>query len=155
MKAIGAACGMRAAVSTLILVVLGCANALDKEKFPYSRIGEACAPWDGPAVELHFSTAPLECGHGDIIDLTISFWRDLPLHHDQTFSLDAQSRWGGASYCLGAHLPCERASSGNIHIDSFTPGKGALGTYDLVFPKLGHVRGSFHAAWCKMQGPCR
>ena len=148
-----------AAVSAFLLAVLSGSLAFEKDKFPYATIGEACAPWDGPAVELHLSSRPLKCAPGeapgDVIELTISFWRDLPLHKDQTFSLDAKSGWGGASYCKGAQLPCERASSGNIHIQSITAGKGADGTYELMFPKLGRVDGSFHAAPCKRYGACR
>jgi hypothetical protein len=96
----------------------------------------------------------LKCGQGDIIELTVSFWRDLPLHDNQTFSLDAKSNWGGASYCQGGQQPCERAASGSIHIGSFTEEKTAKGTYELVFPKLGRVSGSFRAEWCKARVIC-
>ena len=103
--------------------------------------------WEHPA---------LKCAHGDVIELTVSFWRDLPLHDNQTFTLDAKSNWGGASYCKNGQgqLPCERATSGTIHVDSFTPEKSAQGTYDLVFPNLGHVAGSFRAEWCKRRVIC-
>jgi hypothetical protein len=138
-----------------LLVVLGGAAALEKETFPYVTVGEGCAPWDGPAIDLHFSTAPLKCGKGDVIELTVSFWRELPLHDDQTFTLDEKSRWGGASYCKGGEQPCERATSGSIHIEKFIQGKGAGGTYELLFPKLGRVTGSFHAEWCHIRVLCR
>jgi hypothetical protein len=141
-------------ITAILLLEFGCALALEKEVFPYSTVAASCAPWDGPATELRFSTSPLKCGQGDIVELTISFWRDLPLHDGQTFSLDSKSNWGGASYCKGGKLPCERATFGNIHIESFTEGKSAKGTYDLVFPKLGHVSGSFHADWCKVSLRC-
>ena len=145
----------RVVVSAILLAVLGRALALERHRFPYATMGEACAPWDGPAVELHLSSTALKCAPGDVIELTISFWHDLPLHNDQSFLLDAQSRWGGASYCKGAELPCERATAGNIHIQRITEGKGAEGTYELLFPKLGRVNGAFHAAWCKRYGACR
>lgn len=144
----------RVAMLSALLLALGCALAAEKEKFPYATVGASCAPWDGPATELHFSSSPLKCGQGDVIELTVSFWRDLPLHDNQTFTLDAKSNWGGASYCKGGQQPCERATSGTIHIESFMQEKAAQGTYDLVFPKLGHITGSFHAEWCKMRVLC-
>ena len=142
-------------LAVIPFLALGSTLAVDKELFPYSTVAASCAPWDGPATELRFSTTPLKCEQGDRIELTISFWRNLPLHHNQTFSLDAKSNWGGASYCKDAKFPCERASSGNIHIERFAEGVGAQGTYDLVFPKLGRVSGSFHADWCKTRLMCR
>src|SRR5690348_9053070 len=125
-----------------------------EESFPYATVGASCAPWDGPTVQLRFSTTLLKCGQGDIIELTISFWRDLPLHDNQTFSLDAKSNWGGASYCKGGQLPCERATSGSIRIETIARGRGANGVYELAFPTLGRVHGSFHADWCQMSIRC-
>lgn len=140
--------------AAILLLVLGCAVAQEKEKFSYATVGPSCAPWDGPAAELHFSTRPLRCGQGDLIELTISFWRDLPLHDNQTFSLDMKSNWGGASYCRSGQLPCERATSGRIHIETFSQEKGAKGTYELTFPKLGTVSGAFRAGWCRTSIRC-
>jgi len=150
----GLAWGGGFATLGVLLLALGVATPAEKEIFPYTTVGEACAPWDGPAIGLHFSSAPLKCGKGDVIELTISFWRELPLHDDQTFTLNAKSNWGGASYCKGGEQPCERATSGTIHIESFTRGKGAKGTYELVFPKLGRVTGSFRAEWCHVRIMC-
>lgn len=138
----------------VLLVALGCSVVAEKEPFPYVTVANACAPWDGPAIDLRFSSTPLKCGKGDAIELTVSFWRDLPLHDDQTFTIDEKSNWGGASYCKGGEQPCERATSGAIHIESYTPGKGANGTYELVFRKLGRVKGTFHAEWCQMRIRC-
>jgi len=142
------------AVAALLPLVFGCAVAMEKDKFPYATVGASCAPWDGPAVNLHLSGSPLKCGQGDVIELTISFWRDLPLHAGQTFSLDAKSNWGGASYCKGGQQPCERATSGSDHFESFSQEKGAQGSYELEFPKLGRVSGSFQANRCKMRVVC-
>ena len=138
----------------LLLLALGCAVAQQEGKFPYATVGLSCAPWDGPANELHLSTTPLKCRQSDVIEVTISFWRDLPLHDNQTFSLDPKSNWGGASYCRGGHQPCERATSGSIHMETISQGKSARGTYELVFPKLGSVQGSFRADWCRMSIRC-
>jgi len=140
--------------ATVLLLVLGCAVAQEKEKFPYATVGPSCAPWDGPATELHFSTNPLRCGQSDVIELTISFWRDLPLHDNQTFSLDMKSGWGGASYCKNGQQPCERATSGNVHLETFSQKQGAKGTYELTFPKLGRVSGAFRADWCRTSIRC-
>ena len=142
------------ALSALSLMVFGCALAVEKEEFPYATIAPSCAPWDGPAMELRLSTNPLKCGQGDVIELSIYFWRDLPLRDNQNFSLDAKSNWGGASYCKGGKQPCERATSGSIHIESVSPDRGAKGTYDLALPKHGRVTGSFQASWCKMRVMC-
>ena len=141
-------------MSGILMMALGCALALEKDKFPYVTVAPSCAPWDGPATELHFSSSPLKCGQDDVIEMTISFWRDLPLHDGQTFTINAKSNWGGASYCKGGHQPCERATTGSIHIESISPDKGAEGTYELTFPKLGRVTGSFQADWCKMRVMC-
>lgn len=141
-------------MSGVLMMALGCALALEKDKFPYATVAPSCAPWDGPATELHFSSSPLKCGQGDLIEMTVSFWRDLPLHDGQTFTINAKSNWGGASYCKEGHQPCERATIGSIHIESISPDKGAKGTYDLTFPKLGRVIGSFQADWCKMRVMC-
>ena len=137
-----------------VVLGLGYATAVENERFPYTTVGEACAPWDGPAIQLHFSSAPLKCGKGDVVELTVSFWRELPLHDDQTFTLDRNSKWGGASYCKGGEQPCERATSGSIHIEKFAQSKSASGSYELVFPKLGRVAGTFHADWCHVRVLC-
>jgi hypothetical protein len=126
-----------------------------EEAFPYATIANSCAPWDGPAIALNLSSTPLKCGKGDVIELSVHIWRELPLHDDQTFVLDEKSRWGGASYCKGGEQPCERATKGTIHIERFERGKGAEGTYELEFPKRGRVTGSFHAKWCEMRIMCR
>jgi hypothetical protein len=102
-------------------------------------------------VDLHFSRSRLQCGQGDVIELSMSFWRDLPLHADQTFSLDAKSNWGGPSYCTGGQQPCERATSGSIHSESFSQERGANGLYEPEFPKLGGVSGPFQTNGCKMR----
>jgi hypothetical protein len=71
-------------LAVIPFLALGSALAVDQELFPYSSVEASCAPWDGPATELRFSTTPLKCEQGDRIELTISFWRNLPLHHNQT-----------------------------------------------------------------------
>jgi len=138
----------------MLRLVAGCGVLGEKEPFLYATISNSCAPWDGPAIDPHFSSTPLKCGKGDVIELTVSFWRELPLHDDQTFVLDAKSKWGGASYCRGGEQPCERATVGTIHIEKFGRGKGAEGTYELEFPKKGRVSGRFHAEWCQIRIMC-
>jgi len=132
-----AVCRTWLAVMALLLLALGCAVAVEKEKFPYATVGPSCAPWDGPGTELHFSSSPLKCGQGDSIELTISFWQDLPLHDNQTFALDAKSNWGGASYCKGGQQPCERATSGSIHIETIARGRGAKRHLRTRVPRVG------------------
>jgi hypothetical protein len=136
------------------MLLAGCMTGAQKDAFPYATIAEACAPWDGPAIDLRLSSTPLKCGKGDVIELLVSFWRELPLHDGQTFTLDEKSKWGGAGYCKGGEQPCESATSGTIHIEKFQRGKGAEGTYELVFRKLGRVTGRFHAEWCPTRIMC-
>ena len=143
-------------LGALAALILGLAAGLtaEREPFAYSSVGASCAPWDGPAIDIYFSNAPLKCGKGNAVELSMFFWRELPLHDDQTFTLDEKSKWGGASYCKGGEQPCERATSGTIHIEKFARGKGAEGTYDLVFAKKGRVKGNFHAEWCEARVMC-
>jgi len=122
-----AALAVELPISTTIMLRAIAAVAQQEGKFPYATVGPSCAPWDGPANELHLSTTPLKCRQSDVIEVTISFWRDLPLHDNQTFSLDPKSNWGGASYCRGGHQPCERATSGSIHMETISQGKSARG----------------------------
>jgi hypothetical protein len=146
---------MQVALTAVLLLALRCGAVAEKEPFAYAMIANACAPWDGLAIDLRLSSTPLKCDKGDVIELTVSFWRELPLHDDQTFALDGKSNWGGASYCKGGEQPCERATAGTIHIENFSRDKGASGTYELEFRKLGHVKGSFHAGWCSTRIMCR
>jgi len=136
------------AVWGAMLLLVGSSALAEQERFPYSKMSNSCAPWDGPAIDISLSAVPLKCGKGDAAELRVYFWKELPLHEGQVFHLDAKSDWGGASYCIGGDQPCERATAGAIHIERYDREKGAEGTYELVFPKLGKLSGTFHAQWC-------
>jgi len=138
----------------VMLLLVGSGALAVKESFPYAMATNSCAPWDGPAIEISLSTKPLKCAKEDAAELRMYFWRQLPLHAGQTFTIEANSDWGGASYCKGGDQPCERATSGTIRIEKFEQEKGGQGTYELVFPKLGKVSGTYHADWCHQRIMC-
>ena len=144
----------KSAAAAMLIFMLGCNSLVGDEMFPYATMAKSCAPWDGLAMDIRLSSRPLKCGDGDVVELTMYFWRELPLNDDRTFTLGEKTDWGGASYCKGGKQPCERATAGSIHIEKFTEGKGGEGTYEIVFRKLGRVRGKFNARWCQARTMC-
>jgi len=129
------------------------ASSEDRKEFETALAHRACAPWDGPAVEIEFYDSPARCDHPPASRLRIALWRNLPPKAAQKIEFGGDEKSGVASYCPRENQ-CEPAKSGSLEIESYEEGKGAAGRYDLVFPKAGRLKGRFRADWCPIRTRC-
>jgi hypothetical protein len=138
----------------LISLLPAAGSAPENSSFPHVSMSASCAPWDGPAIAIEFSHTPLQCGKPRTVELTIALWKELPPRSGQTIPLDANAKAGQAAYCPGEGKPCELATTGSVHFDTFVREKRAVGNYNLIFPKAGRLTGSFRADWCHARILC-
>jgi hypothetical protein len=126
----------------------------DRKEKEYETVlvHRACAPWDGPAVEIEFYASPARCGRPQASNLRIALWRNLPPKAGQKIEFKGD-RPGVASFCPQENQ-CEAAKSGTVEIESYEESKGASGRYDLEFTKAGRMTGRFRATWCAMRFLC-
>jgi hypothetical protein len=145
--------GSAAILVSVAALLISSSRANNQKEFDTALVHRSCAPWDGPAVQIEFYVSPARCGRPQVSNLRIALWRDLPPVAGQKMELGGNSKMGVASYCPQENQ-CEAAKSGSLVIESYEEGKGASGSYDLVFPKAGRLAGRFRAAWCAVRIRC-
>ena len=105
----------------------------------------ACAPNDGPAIQLNVPQAG-----ADGSTLRVTVYRSQQEADGKTWSVAPPHEFGIATLCRGGS--CENASSGEVR---FAAGSlGLRGTVDLRFPTRGRLRGVFDAAWLEIAAQC-
>jgi hypothetical protein len=134
----------------LILGLGGCASRAerapaDERKWSHALARTDCAPWDGPAVSVDLSDAPLVEG------AAVPPFLRLALYLESTQETDAdlivgELRPGGASasWCP-AEGECLSAASGVVHLTGRQGGDTLSGRYQLVLPDGDRLRGRFTA----------
>lgn len=148
----------------LLLLLLGPAGCLatDAADRPAPRsqfskhavIQGSCAPWDGPAVELHLSPSPLECMRESFPCVVISIWKGLEDVSGKSFTFpDPDNRVGAAVFAQSAET-YGRVRSGMVRFEPFKPGSPARGEFDVELPDGRRERGTFEAPWCAERVPC-
>jgi len=120
--------------------------------FPFATIRHACAPWDGPALQITLTKVE-NPGKNDA-RLFLTLYRDLPeppLTQPRTFELERMLA-GDAVRCPRPGA-CESALRGHLVLEKFD-GTGAEGNYELHFKDGAIERGRFKAAWKEVREAC-
>ncbi len=112
----------------------------------FAYVQGACGPTDGPAVEFYFTSKQGQSGTHEEPYLVISVSENLPSSGPRDYSIKPGSYGVLASRCLSPGR-CDAAISGNLHLATFSPGKGASGEYELYFQDGKLEMHSFDAAW--------
>jgi len=140
-------------MSLLTLAFLSCstgcgrqyeANPMPRTSFAY--VQDACGPTDGPAVEFYFTLKQSRLGKYEEPFILISINENLPSSVPQGYSIKSGKYAVLASRCTGPGQ-CEAATSGTLHLSTFSPGKGATGEYELHFQNGRIERDNFDASW--------
>ena len=120
------------------------ANPTARTSFAY--VQDACGLTDGPAVEFYFTFNQSQFGKYEEPFIMISINENLPSSVPQDYSIKAGKYAVLASRCLSPGQ-CDAATSGTLHLTTFSPGKGASGDYELHFQDGRVERESFDATW--------
>src|SRR6267378_6488971 len=141
-------------ISLLTLACLSCsascgrryeANPTVRTSFAY--VQGACGPTDGPAIEFYFTPKQSQFGKYEEPFIMISINENLPSSTPRDYSIKSGQYAVLASRCLKPGQ-CDAATSGTLHLTTFSPGKGATGEYELYFQDGRVERNSFDATWC-------
>jgi hypothetical protein len=140
-------------MSLLMLAFLCCsascgrqygANPTARTSFAYVQNG--CGPTDAPAVEFYFTLKQSQFGKYEEPFVMISINENLPSSGPQDHTIKSGQYAVLASRCLSPGQ-CDAATSGTLHLTTFSPGKGATGEYELHFQNGRVERNSFDATW--------
>src|SRR5258708_26950175 len=110
----------------------------------------AGGPTDGPAIEFYFTLEHSRLGKYEESFILISINENLPSSVPQDYSIKSGKDAVHASRCTGPGQ-CEAATSGTLHLSTFSPGKGATGEYELHFQNGRIERDNFDATWRAMK----
>ena len=114
--------------------------------FPFAYVQRDCGPADGPALAFYFTLKQSPLGKYEEPFLMISINENLPSSAPQSYWIKSGKYAVLASRCLSPGQ-CDAATSGTLHLTTFSPGKGATGEYELHFQDGRVERDSFNAAW--------
>jgi uncharacterized protein (DUF1697 family) len=124
--------------------------------YEFAYAAATCAPWDGRATTLYFTSAALDSSASLPPSngyLSVALWRPAEALPGATFVLPATEQLGAAANCPAAGS-CELASAANIHFRATVPDGALEGTLDVTFPDRRHVSGGFHAVWRPQREMC-
>jgi hypothetical protein len=114
--------------------------------FPVAQAGPDCAPWDGPAVTILFST---ESVHPESIRapyLRVSLWQNLEGLTGRAWRWPVAEQIGAASWCL-TDEDCRAATTGAVWLEAVGPDSTVAGRLRLEFADQPVLAGSFRAVW--------
>jgi hypothetical protein len=113
---------------------------------PFAYMQEDCGPTDGIALTFYFTAKEGQPGKYEqpFIEIMISEGLSRSAPRDYTIQLGQYAVL--ASRC-SAPAKCDAATSGTLHLSTFTTGKGATGEYELHFYDGTVEKGSFDAIW--------
>jgi len=117
------------------------ANPTAHTSFAYVQNG--CGPTDAPAVEFYFTLKQSQFGKYKEPFVMISINENLPSSGPRDYSIKSGQYAALASRFLSPGQ-CDPATSGTLHLATFSPGKGATGVYELPFQngRVGQLVGS-------------
>lgn len=139
--------------AVLALTAIVASAGTDGSGFSQGIMRASCAPWDGPALEMRLTKGPAECKKVSGPFLSISIWRDLPIHAGQVVNLDAGSGTGSVARC-DKEGDCKLTQSATITFDKYQEGVSAAGHYELQFKGGEILKGSFAVKWCAERVLC-
>jgi hypothetical protein len=140
-------------ISLLTLAFLSCSASCERQydanrtvRTPFAYVQGACGPTDGPAIEFYFTAKQSQFGKYQEPFTMISINENLPSSTPRDYSIKSGQYAVLASRCLKPGQ-CDAATSGTLHLTTFSPGKSATGDYELYFQDGRVERDSFDAAW--------
>ena len=145
--------------SVFCVLLLACSNSTGElselpKPFTHATAMGDCAPWDGAAVSILFTTGPVD----SIVQLSppflrLAIWRGPGGLGNNVFVWPSDEQVGAASYCATADS-CEAADTGRVQFGE-TGGDGTLvGKFVLNFKNQGPVAGGFRALWLERRVLC-
>ncbi len=135
-------------IAGVLAVAVGGCTSDPGDPFPSAAAQMACAPFDGPAVQVDLglrATGPSTPPY-----VRVYVYRSLGQIGGNTWSLDPPNELGVATFCP-ANGACVDAIRGLVRFDA---GAGVSGFVDLTFPPNTRIRGSFQAAVREIHVQC-
>jgi hypothetical protein len=124
-------------------------------EFAVDIVQRTCAPNDGPAVTLSLGGAydPETCtidfdARSVVISVFLDEWE---VTAPDTFRFDAEDLRGVGQFCPGGDGACRDASAGELHVETWSEGEGASGTWQITMGD-DSMSGAFAADWCDPEG---
>jgi hypothetical protein len=114
--------------------------------FSFAYVQRDCGPTDGDSLMFYFTVKQSQLGKYEEPFVVISINENLPRSAPQDYSIQSGKYAVLASRCLSPGK-CDVATSGTLHLTTFTPGKGATGRYELHFQGGTVEEDSFDATW--------
>ena len=106
----------------------------------------ACGPTDGPAVWIYLTGAPVQFLEPPPPYVRIAVWQPLERLPTGSWELNAGDTSAAAWYFSSAN-DFEVGTTGRVTVEVVGADSTIRGSADLRFPRFGHVRGGFRAAW--------
>jgi len=117
------------------------------EPFTHATAMGDCAPWDGAAVSILLTTAPLDSTMTPTAPyLRLAIWRDKASLKDGLFVWPSDAQVGAGSYCATADS-CEVAQTGMVQFRETGGDSMLVGEFELNFPHEDPFSGGFRAVW--------
>jgi hypothetical protein len=145
--------------SLFTLIVLASATGCGRRSetnspadLPFAYVLRDCGPADGEALTFYFTQKQSQSGEYEEPFVEISINENLPRSAPLDYSVESGKYAILASRC---RIPgrCDTATSGTLHLDTFRPGKGAAGVYELHFGDGSIEKGAFDATWAVPKQP--
>lgn len=140
-------------ISLLTLAFLSCSASCGRQygatpgvRSSFAYVQRACGPTDGRAIEFYFTPKQSQYGKYEEPFIMISINENLPSSTPRDYSIESGQYAVLASRCSKSGQ-CDVATSGTLHLTTFSPGKGAIGDYELYFQDGRIERDSFDAIW--------
>ncbi len=135
-------------IAGVLAVAVGGCTSDPGDPFPSAAAQMACAPFDGPAVQVDLGLRAT--GPSTPPSFGLDEQRSLGVCGVSTGSLDPPNALGAATFCP-PNGACVDAIGGLVRFDA---GAGVSGFVDLTFPPNTRIRGSFQAAVREIHVQC-
>ena len=133
----------------LMLACNGSSGELSElpEPFTHATAMRDCAPWDGAAVSILLTTAPLDSTMVPMAPyLHLAIWRDPASLENGLFVWPSDEQVGAGSYCATADS-CEAAQAGMVQFRATGDDSTLVGEFELNFRNEDPFTGGFRAVW--------
>lgn len=144
---------LRLGGALLPLIAFACSRGCERNskanytaRFPFAYVQRECGSTDGAALNFYFTLNQSQLGKYQEPLLVILINENLPSSAPQDYSIQPGKYVLLPSRCLRPGKS-EAATSGYLHLTTFSPGRGATGKYELHFQDGRVERDTFTATW--------
>lgn len=144
---------------TVPLLLLACSAPAGEvpelpEPFTHATAMQDCAPWDGAAVSILLTTAPLDSTLMPTEPwIHLYIWRDRAALANGVFVWPSDEQVGAGSECPTADS-CEAAQTGMVRFRESEGDSILVGEFELTFRNDEPLAGGFRAVWLTRQTFC-